>query len=296
VDVPNSIVRIQGGLGNQLFQWFFARWLQDQGTGVDVDYTSISRFHDRVGLTQLDLPPLANIRDYSPPFPHSQKTARVVHFLRRKYLAGTRLPVDEELVMRAIDRGDCISAKPGTLFDGFYQSERLVNEVLKTDPSILPLRLLNASNLHSNLLRKIGISPSISMHIRRGDFGNVNGILGAAYYQQALNELDLENPLELFVFTDSPHDAQDLCDQIATPHRINHIEPGLTAAETLDLMSSSLFFIGSNSTLSWWAAKNSIGEVILPDNFHPNHKKNSSLLNQRLRIEGVHTTRSNFLI
>jgi hypothetical protein len=104
--------------------------------------------------------------------------------------------------------------------------------------------------------------PTISVHIRRGDYMNSLdsfGVLSSKYYNSAI-EFTLENSSTSFsrvlVFSDDIAVAKQLFSELNISLPVQFAEsPENYPEETLMLMSQSDAIIISNSTFSWWAAQ-----------------------------------------
>jgi len=121
----------------------------------------------------------------------------------------------------------------------------------------------------------------ITLHFRRGDtvtkdFLKSRGLLKFEYYKNALDKIGKSiNRVEQFklaVITDDPlaakHELKNLnVDLWLGPQELN-------AIQAIKFASNSKFFIGSNSTFSWWIGKiliyNKRGEVYLPTPWYAN--------------------------
>ena len=104
--------------------------------------------------------------------------------------------------------------------------------------------------------------PTISVHIRRGDYINVKdsfGVLSCSYYNSAINSM-LENSsinyARVLVFSDDIDAAKQIFGQLDISLPVQFAQPPQDSPEeTLLLMSKSDALVISNSTFSWWAAQ-----------------------------------------
>jgi hypothetical protein len=104
--------------------------------------------------------------------------------------------------------------------------------------------------------------PTISVHIRRGDYMNSQesfGVLSGDYYDSAINytlENSSMNYARVLVFSDDLTAAKQIFSRLEIPLPVYFAEsPENCPEETLMLMSQSDALIISNSTFSWWAAQ-----------------------------------------
>lgn len=168
-------------------------------------------------------------------------------------------------------------------FKGFFQSYKYFEEFSETIGQELALRN-ELTGVAKQVEDDITHSNSVSIHIRRGDVvtnEKVNaawGLMSMAYYERAMNYMaeKIANP-KFFVFTDDPEWAEE---NFKLPFDIAVVS-GHRFHETIDmhLMSSCRHNIIANSTFSWWGAwlnKNPRKIVIRPS--------------QWFKIKNIHTT------
>lgn len=129
----------------------------------------------------------------------------------------------------------------------FYTGWKLsLEEVLRSSlfiPGEMPFPTPKASDIE------------VGVHIRGGDYRKAPGIglLSKAYYRRALQELQVDSGAEITIFSDDPDYASVIAKSLSSQYQLNFSNvksPLFLLAE----MSESSAFIGSNSTLSWWAS------------------------------------------
>jgi hypothetical protein len=110
-------------------------------------------------------------------------------------------------------------------------------------PGEMPFSIPKASEI------KVGV------HIRGGDYRKAPGIglLSKAYYKRALQELQVATGGEITIFSDDLEYASKITKNLSSQSQLNfsNVKSPLSL---LAEMSASETFIGSNSTLSWWAS------------------------------------------
>lgn len=257
------VVRLTGGLGNQLFQYAAARRLAlVRQTEVVLD-TGWFR-HEAGGypaarpyeLHHLDLParvvslPSATIGRWE-----RGLTARIGRWPSRR----VRLPVIRQsadwsgLDQRVLDGPAYV------VLDGYWQNEGYFQDHAETIRA--ELRLPAASEPRfAQLLEEIGSSEAIAVHVRRGDYvtvpqvAEVHGALELDYYRQAVGLVaQRAGPdARVFVFSDEPEWAEKrLGFELPTTH-IGRMAWPVTAE--LRLMASCRHHVVANSSYSWWGA------------------------------------------
>lgn len=124
------------------------------------------------------------------------------------------------------------------------------------------LFLSSTSEWFGNCLSDMQELPTIAVHVRRGDYMNLQdsfGILSSDYYNSAI-KLILENSstkyARVLVFSDDFILAKKLFSNVEVSLPVQFAEsPEDLPEETLFLMSQSDALIISNSSYSWWAAQ-----------------------------------------
>ena len=241
------VTRLNGGLGNQFFQYAVGRALAM-----------------RYGATlELDLSVFAN-------YP-----------LRRyeldKYPIRATIASEEELMMfgdgPASPRPGCAryyephfhfdpgvhgAAPPVQLF-GYWQSERYFQHISDSiRRELTPIEPLDAEN--EQALASIRHSTSIAVHVRRGDFVSNpvtaahHGIPSLGYYRRAMDYVAsrVADPV-FYVFSDDHDWVRDNLRHAAplVPMTVNGPERGF---RDIQLMSACKHYILANSSFSWWGA------------------------------------------
>jgi hypothetical protein len=250
------IVRLMGGLGNQLFQYAAGR---------------------RLSLT-LGVPLKLDIGTYRQ---HSQNTQRAYELNRFCIEAGiatawevassrgprflTRITKPLGLLPRLVlERGFAFDPAilhlgDGRYLEGYWQSYRYFADVAPQIRKDLAVRM-PASDADRKLLDRMAQCDSVLLHVRRGDYASnptvqqVHGLCTLDYYQRAVEALAarLRAP-KLFVFSDDmPWVKQHLRFALPTTHVEHHGTDN--APLELRLMAGCRHFVLANSSLSWWAA------------------------------------------
>lgn len=254
------IVRLKGGLGNQLFTYAVAKSLAlrntaelviDHVTGFEKDFTyqrtyQLMNFNIEARLASPTerLEPFKMLRNKWLVFT-SKRTA----FDNRKFIFQQQTPYDKRLNELTFS---------GTLFfEGYWQSERYFKMAEKQLRQQLTLKKeLDATN--SNLLQKIKERNSVALHLRWFDdpgTDNSNNV-GIQYYTKALELIrsQIQTP-HFFIFSDRPEDAAKVLPLNSNECTIvNHNKTDDDAYKDLWLMSNCSSIIMANSSFSWWAA------------------------------------------
>lgn len=267
------IVRLSGGLGNQLFQAAFAlRIAKETEAPVGLDVASYT-FSGRTTNRYLEISDYRNEGLY---FCNSSAiSARIFSKIAPSKIL-TRLTRSMNLQMEASNfienltiqhEGNLIfdtqiNVKENSYFVGNFISPQYwgshTNEVLEIITDIF---------WGSYGKRSECIDNKLSIHVRRGDYVNnpkarkFHGICGLNYYisniQMCLQKYPNIHVIE--IFSDDTGFALDLEKIIKSTNCQITINSTVDAKNALAEMSISKFFIGCNSTFSWWSS------VLMPD-------------------------------
>lgn len=241
------IVKLTGGLGNQLFQYAFGRSLSyDLKTDIYFDLShyegeySKSIIHDFYNLNHF------KIKEKNLKFLNNEQ---ILEFDPSFY---TETSFNELTQFPSLNLNNVhIPAH----FDGFWQSEKYFihnEDIIKNDLQFKSI--LKGKN--KKIAKDINDHNSVAMHIRRGDYLNYTkfGTCSIDYYEKAVEliEKNVENP-KFFIFSDDHHWVKKNI-QIGNPkYKVTHNDVE-TAHEDLRLMSLCQHFIIANSSFSWWGA------------------------------------------
>ena len=279
------VVRLKGGLGNQLFCYATARRLAlkndaelvlDHVSGFRYDYLYQRRF----GLTGFNISArLAKPIELFEPLPRlerylTRKWSQIQPWGRQRYIEQIGVEFDERLISLKLQSGT-------TWFDGFGQSERYfedVQDVIRND-----LRLTLPITAENQLTReKMRSEPSACLHLRWFDSNKPDSPLNMplAYYEKAIKHLvGLVPSVHFYIFSDNTlHARQRLSPLLQKlPHTYVDHNQLTDPMQDFWLMTQCDHFIISNSTYAWWSAwlgeqVNGMTRIIAPANYlDPSH-------------------------
>ena len=245
------VVAMEGGLGNQMFQYAAGRALALRtGTHLGLDLRPLLRHGQRAyGLADFQLNQgLELITDGRPEH---------VGGLRRLF---RRLTSGEQTFRESGFAYDerIRSVEAPVRLEGYFQSERYFSDAadtLRADFTPHPELLAAIDTLAERLLPP---GPRLSLHVRRGDYANpatmaVHGLMAPEYYDRALSAVtELVGQVTVCVFTDEPAWVRA---NLRLPAETRFIsEQTRTALQDLVLMSRCNHHITANSSFSWWGA------------------------------------------
>ncbi|MFB9844066.1 alpha-1,2-fucosyltransferase [Mucilaginibacter ginsenosidivorans] len=257
------MTRLQGGLGNQMFQYAAALKLAvSHGTKLYLDTRSLSA---SAGTT--DITPRRYALDA---FHVSAETApgAVLDGIFEKKgfnsvfkrIMNRRVRIYREGVMAFDTRLENI--RPPVYLDGYWQSEKYFIDI---EPKIraefsFSENLLSAGDVH--WLNRLKACESVAVHVRRGDYISSvpvrerHGVCGAEYYEDAMRLLNERFAgLNFFIFSDEPPWVKEqMLFRAPGCYIVDQRPAGSPDGADLYLMSNCRHHIIANSTYSWWAA------------------------------------------
>lgn len=235
------IVKIIGGLGNQLFQLATAIHLKKNGKKVILDISSFKTYKLHGGY-QLD-----NFNHLIPNFKNSLFVKIFkIFFKSLKY---------EKLIYKNLNK---TFLKSKYLYvDGYFQNEKYFMESKKHITDCLNKSILIENNTFKRIKEDIISNNRCSIHVRRGDYTNsknikIHGLLNMKYYRDAVEIIKSKGIQQFIVFSDDI----DWCKKNLKIPKINIIysDFGFNQIEDLFLMSFCSSNIIANSSFSWWGA------------------------------------------
>jgi hypothetical protein len=253
------ISKLQGGLGNQMFEYAFARALSPDKivfldhSFLETNQTSTVSFTSRT--YSLGIFKLINVKRLDNFKSRVLSGKGLLYSLLKKIIfPGLKIINDKNAAyytFRTPENGHTLYT------DGYFQSEKyfkhirtlLLNEFRFPDMCGKCAVLRNNIEAHPN---------SIGVHVRRGDYlkpgvSDYHGVLPLSYYTNAVASMErLVADAHYFVFSDD----MDWCRSHLTILGKNVTFMNTEAAEWTDLalMSSCRHQIIANSSYSWWAA------------------------------------------
>ena len=266
-----KIVKIKGGLGNQLFQYAFARLIQEKtGEDVKIDmFSLIDRKKDsnqKSVLFSVFVPRLFKMNLAL----SSAETCDIAEVCRFRHRGDPRTLIYKAGILFEYllnpnyyfekNRGyvDPSKIQKYSYFDGYWQSWRYVDEILPR----IQNELQPKSELHGSTLRMIdevsGVN-SVFMGIRKGDYAAERGHYGAfanSYYQKAMRYIaeQVENPV-FYVFSNDISWVKNNIDFAGKTVIFREPEDIVDDFEDLFIMASCRHSIIINSTYHWWGAR-----------------------------------------
>jgi hypothetical protein len=252
---------LQGGLGNQMFQYAIARSLSEH---YQIDFTLDSSWFNSLekGVTprKLELPLLqideALFKENGQLSKGKKLKLAFQHYLPFGPIIERQVDAydfnDELFNLKRLDVRDL------HLF-GYWQSFKYFNQIRP----LLQQDFLARSALpetHQKYLAEIKSSESVMMHIRRGDYvhspsaSKFHGALDIEYYLSAMKHiLSIYKNAHFFIFSDDLVWAKA---SLPSDIKFTYINSAIkdSAIHELQLMTYCKHHIIANSSFSWWGA------------------------------------------
>lgn len=262
------IVRIKGGLGNQMFEYAMARKFQ-VAYGIDkigLDLTVINRDKLRnFSLHHFDFFDRVEVVENKSKFAKLQeKLAQklVSYFIagRQEGIAGKREDFLAAffalfgVVQRdhsQIEENFLLGFHKNIYMNGWFQGAELLQPIRETLLEDFKWKPIGISNTF--VCRQILSTNAVCVHIRKGDYVNnpIFDVCGDSYYYNAMKYMQEIVPDPVFyIFSDAVDEIQN---NMRFPCPVVYIEGRHEDYEDLYLMKNCRHFIMSNSTYSWWA-------------------------------------------
>ena len=264
------IARLAGGLGNQMFQYAFARTLSlRHNTPLKIDLSFLKNRNMGPNFTyrnyELDI--FNVVEDFNSTFencirfdePHLNYSKEIVDNINRQ--------IDKDIMI-----------------DGYWQSVKYFEEsksVIKSDFTFKSLVDDSSVDKIKLMLDDIRSTNSVMLNIRRTDFLNndFHGVMGLDYINKSteLLESKIDNP-KYFIFSDDIEWCEENI-KLNNMVIVDHSYKGDRFSYYLQLMKECKNFIIPNSSFAWWSAwlsdsPNKI--VIAPKKWFTNESINTS--------------------
>jgi hypothetical protein len=284
------IVELNGGLGNQLFQYANAR-ARSLEKGVDflLDISAFdrSRIHNGFELNKIFKAefPVAKSKNIAKMF-GAPLSLKMHHLLSRTLFRGLQKRYIREPYFQ---HWPGINNIPTSCYlSGYWQSEKyFIEHTIQIRDDLQFPAFVGSENMRLEMQIKAS-SCAVSVHVRRGDYASnptatsYHGLCPPSYYQSAF-ELFAQKGLKIdpFVFSD---DIEWVKNNIRfeglSPVFISH-NFGSHSYEDMALMSICRHNIIANSSFSWWGAWLNGGNdkiVVAPKNWFSKPLNTNDLL------------------
>jgi hypothetical protein len=285
------IIRLMGGLGNQMFQYAAGRrlaYVRQVPMKLDLSF-----FNNQVeiapndtirayGLSQFNIIEQIASNEEQKLFKYAWETNLPAKLYRR---IQNRLPLRLRSIYRQKGNGfdpAVLELSDHVYLNGYWQNWRYFVDIQEIIRKEFTLRKALCPE-NQFLADEISHTTSVGIHVRRGDYvsnpvtNQFHGLCSLDYYNQAIKLLSqkVTDP-HFYIFSDDPEWVEQnlKLNYPSTVIRNNRVERDY---EDMYLMSQCQHFIIANSSFSWWAAwlsPNSNKIVIAPEHWFKGESKN----------------------
>ncbi len=243
------LIKMTGGLGNQMFIYALYLSMKEQGLNARIDLSDMQHYHVHNGYEMHRVFALPHTE-----FCTNQALKKVLEFLFFKTI----------LERKQHGRLEPYFGKqrwPLVYYKGFYQNERYFKAHAAVVRQAFQFDLSQANAASLALLKAIDADEqAVSLHVRRGDylhpkhFKNTGSVCTTAYYERAISEMLRRHPeAHFYVFSDGLDWVKENLSLPSTAVFVgcNH---AADSWQDMMLMSHCRHHIICNSTFSWWGA------------------------------------------
>ena len=262
-------VRIQGGIGNQLFQiaaGFFVAKNNSAGE-LTLDATRVAFGTDRTRRLEA-----LNFDLLPSDFGIRIEGVKAYYFTNlRPARLGSILALSISRLNDALKRRDHMifdetlgsvhlpDLKSKTILHGYFNDFNIVQQAENFGFSRNLHLSTESSPWLNGMMSKMNFGECIAIHVRLGDylrFPHIFGTISEDFYFRCLEHMNFKSRDEIAIFSDEPNRVANLFPRIsALPNVMIIRQPKISPSfETLYLMSQFRKLICANSTFSMWAA------------------------------------------
>jgi hypothetical protein len=256
------VIKLEGGLGNQMFQYAFVSILAKRNKAlVLIDKSSYGVTEKIEGYTPRNFELSIFDNSYT-----SIRDSELLHFYRlsklnkiKKKLGFNYPKIFEEFSYDFQPKA--LLLKAPVYLKGYYQSYKYFQAHQDLVASLFSFPVTTLDSINLALLEKIKNGNTISVHIRRGDYVSdkktqeFHGNCTLDYYLEAISLFASQNSdFELIFFSDDSEWAKKQFENL--PYSKTFVDHNNDEHSWKDmfLMRSCKHNIIANSSFSWWAA------------------------------------------
>lgn len=257
------IVKLKGGLGNQMFQFALGRRLSlERGVPLKLDLSwFLGNETRKFELGEYKIPEGLTLPDYLYKFPPFSRN----HIIDKAYYRlDNLLPKDLRFVYFEAENGNfdprVLQSKGSRYLQGYWHSEKYfetIKDRIREDFTLKQPLSMEDQKLAEEMS---GNPRSVSVHIRRGDYVSDYSVIRRLlictpdYYKETMSLMKtrLGEGVVFYVFSDDPDWCRTGLDY---PSDFKIVSNGQrSASHEMVMMSNCHNTIMTNSSFSWWGA------------------------------------------
>lgn len=288
------VIRLMGGLGNQMFQYAFAKKMYMQGKNVKLDVS----YFDNIPIN--DTKRFYELAIFEEGIPLAEKK-EVRKYYNTFELIKMKLKQRMPFINSAISYEDDLKAKidmsniENKYLIGYWQSEDYFYDIRQEilEDFTFDENLITVGT--REILEKIkSVKLAVSIHIRGGDYlstankDTYGNICTEEYYKRACSYfIDKYSDVSFFVFSNDMKLAKNLLKPISNNIIFIDVNSERNGWEDMFLMSKCAHNIIANSTFSWWGAwlnQNNKKEVVVPARWSSDNHSEGIIPNDWIRV------------
>jgi len=283
------IIKLKGGLGNQMFQYAIARILGEKNYApVLLEKSFFILKEKKPGHTPRNFELNIFNNKYLVGSDFHVKNFTNISFLNKvKKKLGLNYPktfLEEKFTFNP----EALLVKPPVFLKGYFQSYKYYEGYEALVKGIFEFPQYKLDEVNSGILCRIKEATTISIHIRRGDFINdkktqtFHGNCSLDYYLKAINFfVTRHSDFQLIFFSDDSEWVKEKFEILPNPKLFIDHNKGENNWKDMFLMSSCSHNIIANSSFSWWAAwlnNNPNKTVVAPKNWFATEIETNDLI------------------
>lgn len=251
------IIKVNGGLGNQLQQYALYEKMKAMGKEVKLDFTWFEKDHESASKRGIELELFPGVTYEAASKEEINKIlgnrSLFAKGLEKLHLKTSPLYVEHQMYDPSVFTMDQKILEGYWACEGYY-ADRIPNlqEQLQFPSNLSPENLKMKEEMQG--------CNSVSLHIRRGDYLKkenremFGGICTEEYYEAALKWIkDRVDQPRFYIFSDDPSYTKEK--YRGPEYRVVDINRGKDSYLDLYLMSQCRHNICANSTFSFWGAR-----------------------------------------
>lgn len=266
------ILTLGGGLGNQMFQYAFARKLQKETGDRELKFSGYhlkGTGNSEHALFQLNIPdiPFCSEEEEAQLEKYQEKQLDILHYYKviSRYVKGVAPWKIKRMTRKGFYTTNCLydceeyclSDAPVKYVVGGYQTWLYWRDMMPEIRSELKVKK-EPSEANCRLMEEMQSCESVCVHIRRGDylapeFSHLN-VCDENYYMEAMKKMAAQKPDAVFyIFTNNHEEIEWIkANYHLEEFQVCYVDLDNPDYEELRLMYHCKHFIISNSTYSWW--------------------------------------------
>lgn len=256
-----KIVKIVGGLGNQMFQYALYLSLKEQfpNEQVMIDTSCFKAYSlhngfeiDRVFALDTPVASWRDILKVAYPYPNYRFWQVGKYLLpKRKTMCVERkdFSYDTTVLTQGGDR----------YYDGYWQHEEYFYEARESIHKSFSFPAMT-DNRNKEIMTRLRATNSVALHIRRGDYINhplYRGICDLNYYKRAIGYLEKNVEPQLYcIFSNDIEWCESNLYDLLLGKEVLYVDcnKGMQSFVDMQLMSLCMHNVIANSSFSWWGA------------------------------------------